>query len=86
MAVSVFIGLNFIQFLIGSYLEPRVAGAALSMSPFVVLFSVFFWAFLWGIPGAFIGLPIMIAVMTICGQFDGSRWVAELLSGPGGKK
>jgi AI-2 transport protein TqsA len=86
MAVSVFIGLNLIQFLIGSYLEPRVAGAALSMSPFVVLFSVFFWAFLWGIPGAFIGLPIMIAVMTICGQFDASRWVAELLSGPGPAK
>jgi predicted PurR-regulated permease PerM len=86
MAVSVFIGLNLIQFLIGSYLEPRVAGAALSMSPFVVLFSVFFWAFLWGIPGAFIGLPIMIAVMTICSQFEGSRWVAKLLSGPGGQK
>jgi len=86
MAVMVFIGLNLIQFLIGSYLEPRVAGAALSMSPFVVLFSVFFWAFLWGIPGAFIGLPIMIAIMTICGQFEASRWVAELLSGPGTQK
>jgi AI-2 transport protein TqsA len=86
MALMVFIGLNLIQFLIGSYLEPRVAGAALSMSPFVVLFSVFFWAFLWGIPGAFIGLPIMIAIMTICSQFDASRWVAELVSGPGAPK
>ena len=86
MAAVVFVGLNLIQFLIGSYLEPRVAGAALSMSPFVVLFSVFFWAFLWGIPGAFIGLPIMIAIMTICAQFGASRWVAELLSGPGVQK
>jgi predicted PurR-regulated permease PerM len=86
MAVIVFVGLNVIQFLIGSYLEPRVAGAALSMSPFVVLFSVFFWAFLWGIPGAFIGVPIMIAIMSICGQFDASRWAAELLSGPGPAK
>ena len=81
MALVVFIGLNLIQFLIGSYLEPRVAGAALSISPFVVLFSVFFWLFLWGIPGAFIGIPIMIAVITVCGQFDASRWVSELLSG-----
>jgi predicted PurR-regulated permease PerM len=67
--------------LIGSYLEPRVAGAALAISPFMVLFSVFFWLFLWGIPGAFIGVPIMIAVITICAQFDASRWVSELLSG-----
>jgi predicted PurR-regulated permease PerM len=81
MALLVFVGLNLIQFLIGSYLEPRVAGAALAISPFMVLFSVFFWLFLWGIPGAFIGVPIMIAVITVCAQFDASRWVSELLSG-----
>jgi hypothetical protein len=38
---------DLIQFLIGSYLEPRVAVAALSVSPFLVLFAVLFWAFLW---------------------------------------
>jgi AI-2 transport protein TqsA len=80
MALVVFMCLNLIQFLIGSYLEPRVAGAALSISPFMVLFSVFFWLFLWGIPGAFIGVPIMLAVVTICGQFAGGRWVSDLLS------
>jgi AI-2 transport protein TqsA len=81
MAVVVFMCLNLIQFLIGSYLEPRVAGAALSISPFVVLLAVFFWMFLWGIPGALIGVPIMIAALTICEQYPASRWVAELLSG-----
>ena len=30
---AVFVCLNFIQFVIGSYLEPKIAGAALSMSP-----------------------------------------------------
>ena len=51
MAAIVFLGLNLIQFLLGSYLEPRMAGAALSLSPFMVLFAVFFWSFLWGVPG-----------------------------------
>jgi predicted PurR-regulated permease PerM len=78
----VFAGLNFIQFFIGSYLEPRIAGAALSMSPFIVLLAVFFWSFLWGIAGAFIGLPIMIAVLTICEQRRSTEWLALLLSGP----
>lgn len=77
----VFAGLNFIQFFIGSYLEPRIAGAALSMSPFVVLLAVFFWSFLWGIAGAFIGLPIMIAILTICEQHKSTEWIALLLSG-----
>lgn len=77
----VFAGLNLIQFFIGSYLEPRIAGAALSMSPFIVLLAVFFWSFLWGIAGAFIGLPIMIAILTICEQHRSTEWIALLLSG-----
>ena len=81
MAVVVFLGLNLIQFLIGSYLEPRIAGAAISVSPFLVLFAVFFWAFLWGIPGAFIGVPIVIAGLTLCEQRESTRWIATLLSG-----
>ena len=81
MAVVVFLCLNLIQFLIGSYLEPRIAGATLSISPFMVLFAVFFWMFLWSIPGAFIGVPILVAALTICEQYPSTRWIAELLSG-----
>jgi AI-2 transport protein TqsA len=81
LAIIVFLCLNLIQFLIGSYLEPRIAGAALAVSPFLVLFAVFFWAFLWGIPGAFIGVPIVIAILTVCEQRESTRWVATLLSG-----
>ena len=81
LALIVFLCLNLIQFLIGSYLEPRIAGAALAVSPFLILFAVFFWSFLWGIPGAFIGVPIVIAVLTVCEQHESSKWVATLLSG-----
>jgi predicted PurR-regulated permease PerM len=81
MALVVFVGLNLIQFLSGSYIEPRVAGAALALSPFLVLLAVFFWTFLWGIAGGFIGVPIAIACLTLCAENPPTRWVAELLSG-----
>lgn len=80
-AAIVFAGMNLIQFLIGSYLEPRIAGNALALSPFMVLFAVFFWSFLWGIPGAFIGVPVLIAMITFCAHYPSSRWIAALLSG-----
>jgi len=80
-ALLVFGGLNVIQFLSGSYIEPRIAGAALAFSPFLVLVAVFFWTFLWGIAGGFIGVPIAIAGLTLCAEHPPSRWVAELLSG-----
>jgi len=80
LAVLVFIYLSSIQFLTG-YIEPRIAGATLSVSPFMDLFAVFFWMILWGIPGAFIGVPMVVAVLTICDQFSSTRWIAELFSG-----
>jgi AI-2 transport protein TqsA len=50
--LGAFICLNIIQFVVGSYVEPRVSGSVLSISPIVVLFAIFFWTFLWGILGA----------------------------------
>src|ERR1700738_2277520 len=80
MALINLAGLSVIQFLIGSYLEPLLAGATLAISPFLVLFAVFFWSFLWGIAGAFIGVPLTIAFLTICEQYASSRWIATLMS------
>jgi len=73
--------LAIIQFLIGSYFEPLFTAKTLAISPFVVMFAVFFWGFIWGLPGTFIGVPILIAVLTICEQYPSCRWVAVLLSG-----
>jgi predicted PurR-regulated permease PerM len=79
-ALVAFIGLNLLQFVIGSYIEPRVAGTAVSVSPFMVLFAVFFWGMLWGIAGAFIGVPILIALVNVYGRYPPSRPFAVLLS------
>jgi AI-2 transport protein TqsA len=82
-ALVVFIGLNLLQFVIGSYIEPRVAGTAVSVSPLMVLFAVFFWGLLWGIAGAFIGVPILIALATICAGHPSTRLFAVLVSTDG---
>jgi len=79
-AIGMFIGVNVVQFVVGSYIEPRVAGAAVSISPFMVLFAVFFWAMLWGIAGAFIGVPILIVLASLCARSPATRGVAIALS------
>jgi len=85
-ALVVFIGLNLLQFVIGSYIEPRVAGTAVSVSPFMVLFAVFFWGMLWDIAGAFIGVPILIALATICARYPLTHPIAALLSADSGNR
>ena len=64
------------------HVEPRVSGAMLAMSPTVVLLAVFLWTYLWGLFGAFIGVPIVIAIVTFCAYHPSSRWIADLLGGP----
>jgi AI-2 transport protein TqsA len=80
--LGTFVCLNIIQFVIGSYVEPRLSGNVLAISPFVVLFAIFFFTFLWGLFGTFIGVPIALAILTFCDQHPSSRWLANLLGGP----
>ena len=80
-AAFVFVTLAVIQFVIGSYLEPVFSGSALAISPSVVTFAVVLWTFLWGLPGAFIGVPLTIAFLTLCEQFPSTRWIATMFSG-----
>ncbi|HYZ34350.1 MAG TPA: AI-2E family transporter, partial [Crenalkalicoccus sp.] len=83
-ALTVFVVLQVIQSLGGSAIEPWLTGARLALSPFVVLVAVFVGSLVWGIQGAFIGVPVLIAALCICEEFPASRWVAELLSGRDG--
>jgi len=80
--LGIFMCLNLIQFIIGSYVEPRVSGNVLGISPTVVLFVVIFWTFLWGLYGAFIGVPIAIAALTFCKHYPSTEWIAGLFGGP----
>ena len=76
--LGVFLCLNVIQFVIGSYVEPRVSGNVLTISPLVVVFATFLWTYLWGLFGTFIGVPITLAILTFCDQHPSSRWLADL--------
>jgi AI-2 transport protein TqsA len=80
MTLLVLAGMGLIQFSIGNFLDPRIEGRALAISPFVVVASIFFWGLVWGIPGAFIGVPLTIAVVSVCRRFHAACWIARLLT------
>jgi len=82
-ALAIFSVLNVVQFVIGSYIEPRLTGASLDISPFAVIFAVFFWSFMWGVAGAFIGVPILIAFIVYCAGIPSMQWIAALLTDGG---
>ncbi len=74
------LALTVVQFLIGNFLDPYVMGSSLNLSPFAILISLAVWSELWGIPGAFLAVPITAIMTIVFSEFPGTRQVAVLLS------
>ena len=77
----VFVGLGFLQFFIGNFIDPKIGGRVLSLSPFLILVAVVLWGWLWGALGAVVAMPLVAAVVITCRQFESTRWIAMLVSG-----
>ncbi len=75
--------LQLIQFVVGNVILPRMQGDSLNIDPVVVLLSLAFWGAIWGVAGMFLSTPLTVMTMVILAQFDGTRWVAVLLSADG---
>jgi predicted PurR-regulated permease PerM len=78
-----FVGLEIIMFVVGNVIQPRMQRDSLNIDPVVVLLSLAFWGAIWGIPGMFLSTPLTVTGIIILAQFQGSRWIAVLLSGDG---
>lgn len=79
-AVVTLIVLLSIQMLVGNVLAPKVMGDRLNLSPVVVLLSLVFWGWLWGITGALLSTPIASAIKIVCENIEPLKPVAVLMS------
>ena len=64
---------------LGNYIEPRVMGKGLGLSPLLVFFSLLFWGWLWGIPGMILSVPLTAVVRIVCQNVPSLRPVAVLM-------
>jgi predicted PurR-regulated permease PerM len=83
VTLTTLLALSAAQFVIGFFLDPYLMGNSLNLSPFVILVSLAVWSALWGIPGAFLAIPITACMAFVFSEFPGTRPLAVLLSGSG---
>jgi len=81
--LTMLLALSTVQFAIGNFLDPYVMGNSLNLSPFAILVSLAVWSDLWGVPGAFLAVPITAIMTIVLSEFRGTRPIAVLLSKTG---
>lgn len=72
---------GIIQFTIGNIVEPKLMGEKLGLHPVVVLLSLLFWGYVWGVPGMFLSVPITAIIKLLLDQSKSTKVFADILEG-----
>jgi len=63
----------------GYLITPIIVSRRLSLNPVVIILSVLFWGWMWGVPGALLAVPILVATKTVCDRVDSLTVFGEYL-------
>jgi predicted PurR-regulated permease PerM len=85
-ALIVLIGYVVINGGVQNFIQPRIMGQGLRISPVVVFVALFIWGYLLGGIGAILAVPLTLLVLIIMENFEGSSTVAVLLRYTGEEK
>jgi AI-2 transport protein TqsA len=78
-ALVVFVAYVLINGGVQNFVQPKLMGDRLRISPVVVFVSLFAWGFILGGIGAILAVPLTMLILAVLESFDGTRWVAILL-------
>ena len=78
-----FLSVQAAQTLVANFIEPKIVGRSLNLSPLVVFVTLTIWGTIWGVLGMFIAVPVTSILVIVLAQFPNTRYVAVLLSESG---
>lgn len=78
-AIASAVGLLTINMAIGNFIEPRLMGKGLGVSPLVVFCSMVFWGWVLGPIGMLLSVPLTMTARIALDGFDDTKWIATLM-------
>lgn len=78
--IIIIILLIIVQNIIGNVIEPKFLGDQLDLSPLLLLLSLIFWGYVWGIVGMILSVPIMSMMKIILSKFPSTKPFSIMMS------
>lgn len=73
-----------IQMVMGNVVDPRLMAFKLNLSPVLVIVSLIFWGWLWGVAGMILAVPLTATIKIFFENIDGLRPIAVLMGSVNG--
>jgi len=73
---AAFLAINTVQ---ANFLSPLLLSRRLTLNPVALFVGLAFWWWIWGIPGAFIAVPLMATFKIFCDHIDSLAPIGEFL-------
>jgi AI-2 transport protein TqsA len=85
-ALIVLVGYILINGGIQNFVQPKIMGQSLKVSPLIIFIGLFIWGYLLGGIGAILAVPMTMLVIIIMENFEGTRPIAVLMRYTGEEK
>jgi predicted PurR-regulated permease PerM len=64
----------------GNFITPMILGHSLTLNPIVIIITLMFWGWMWGIVGAILAVPILATFKIFCDHVEPLAPIGEFLS------
>jgi predicted PurR-regulated permease PerM len=73
---AAYLAVNFLQ---SQFISPLVLGRRLTLNPVAIFIGLVFWWWIWGVPGAFIAVPLLATFKIFCDHIEALAPIGEFL-------
>jgi predicted PurR-regulated permease PerM len=73
---AAYLGVNLLQ---SQFLYPLILGHRLTLNPVAIFVGLVFWWWIWGVPGAFIAVPLIATFKIFCDHIEALAPIGEFL-------
>ncbi len=75
---AIYFGIHVME---GETITPMLLARRFTLNPVLVMTSLMFWDWLWGIPGAFLSVPLLAVFKIVCDHVDALTPIGHIVGG-----